>query len=93
MIAVAAVCAFIAGLFGLWSALLEMKVLDLVNAKLPPERRYPLLWGNHRYLELRSEYKRLFPSGSLLRKADKVRMIAISIFLGGIVVQFLLNRV
>ncbi len=43
LIAVAAICAFIAGFFGLWNALLEMEVLDLVNAKLPPEKQYPLL--------------------------------------------------
>jgi hypothetical protein len=35
VIAVAAICAFIAGFFGLWNALLEMEVLDLVSAKLP----------------------------------------------------------
>ena len=92
-IAVAAISAFIAGFFGLWNALLEMEVLDIVNAKLPPEKQYPLLWGNYRYFELRSEYKKLFPSGTLLRKADKVKLIAISIFFGGIILQFLLNRV
>jgi len=90
VIAVAAICAFIAGFFGLWNALTEMEVLDLVNAQLPPNRQYPLFWGNYRYL-LRSEYKRFFPSGTLLRKADKVKLIAISIFLGGFIFQFLLN--
>ena len=92
-IAVAAICAFIAGFFGLWNALIEMEVLDLVNAKLLPEKQYPLLWGNYRYFELRGEYKKLFPSGTLLRKADKVKLIAICIFFGGIILQFLLNRV
>jgi hypothetical protein len=46
-IAVVAICAFIAGFFALWNALLEMEVLDLVNAKLPPEKQYPLLWQNY----------------------------------------------
>ena len=92
-IAVAAICAFIAGFFGLWNALIEMEVVDVVNAKLPPEKQYPVLWGRYRYFELRSEYRRLFPSGTLLRKADKVKLIAISIFLGGFILQFLLNRV
>jgi hypothetical protein len=90
--AVVVICAFIAGFFGLWNALLEMEVLDLVNTKLPPERHYPLIWGNHRYFELRREYKKMFPSGTPLQKADKVKMIAISIFFGGIILQFLLNR-
>ena len=92
-IAVAAVCAFVAGFFGLRNALLEMEILDLVNAKQPPEKQYPLLWGNYRYFELRAEYKKLFPSGTLLRKADQLKLIAITIFLGGIILQFLLNRV
>ena len=70
-----------------------MEVLDLVNAKLPADKQYPLLRGNYRYFELRREYKKLFPSGTLLRKADKVKLIAISILLGGIIFQFLLNRV
>jgi hypothetical protein len=35
VIAIAVICAFIAGLFGLWNALLELEVLDLVNAKVP----------------------------------------------------------
>ena len=91
-IAIAVTCAFIAGLFGLWNALLEMEVLDLVNSKLTPEKQYRLLWGNHRYFELRSEYKKLFPSGALLRKADKIKLIAISIFLGGIFLQILVNQ-
>ena len=64
-IAIAVTCAFIAGLFGLWNALLEMEVLDLVNSKLTPEKQYRLLWGNHRYFELRSEYKKLFPEWCL----------------------------
>jgi hypothetical protein len=84
-----AIRAFIAGWFGLWNALLEMEVLDLVNAKLPPEKQYPLLWGNYRYFELRSEYKKIFPSGTLLRKTDRVKLIAVSIMLGGIVLQLL----
>lgn len=33
VIAIAVICAFIAGFFGLWNALLEMEVRDLVNAK------------------------------------------------------------
>jgi hypothetical protein len=41
VIAVVTVCAFIAGLFGLWNALIEMEVLDLVNAKRPPKKQYP----------------------------------------------------
>jgi hypothetical protein len=68
--AVVVICAFIAGFFGLWNALLEMEVLDLVNTKLPPEKQYPLLWGNHRYFELRREYKKMFPSGTLLQRAE-----------------------
>ena len=93
MFAVAAVCAFIAGFFLLWNALLEMEVLDCVNAKLPPGKQYPLLGGNFRYFELRDEYKKLFPNGTLLRKADKVKLIAFSIFLGGFILQIFLNRI
>jgi hypothetical protein len=92
-IPVAAICAFIAGFFGLWNALIELEVVDVVNAKLPTEKQYPVLWGNYRYFALRSEYKRLFPGGTLLRKADKVKLTAAIIFLGGIALQILLNRV
>jgi hypothetical protein len=91
-IAVAAICAFIAGFFGLWNALLEMEVVDLVNAKLPPEKQYPIFWGNFRYFDLRSEYKKLFPSGTLLEKADKVKLMAVFIFIGGLFLQVLVNR-
>jgi len=87
-VAVVAVFAFIAGFFGLWNALIEMEVVDLVNAKPPPEKQYPLLWGNYRYFDLRKEYKTLFPSGTLLRKADKVKVIMISIFLSGLFCNF-----
>ena len=91
-IAVAAVCAFIAGFFGLWNALIEMEVVDLVNAKLPPEKRYPELRGNYRYFELRRDYKRLFPSGPLLRRADLIKLVAVGILLCGLILQFALNH-
>jgi hypothetical protein len=91
MIAVAAICVFIAGFFGLWSALLDMEALDLVNAKRPPEKQFPVL-GNFQYFEVRSEYKRLFPSGTLLEKSDKVKVMAIGIFIGGLILQLFLNR-
>jgi hypothetical protein len=91
-IAVAAICAFVAGWFGLWNALVEMEVLDLVNAKRRPQQQYPVLWGNYRYFQVRGEYKTLFPGGTLLRKADRIKVIAAGIFLGGFVLQFLLNR-
>ena len=91
--AVVVICAFIAGFFGLWNALLEMEVLDLVNTKLPPEKQYPPLWANYRYYDLRRDYKKMFPSGTLLQKADKVKLIALSIFLVGIILQLLMNRV
>ena len=92
-IAVVAICAFIAGCFGCWNALLEMEVLDLVNTKLPAEKQYPLLGRNFRYFDLRRDYRTLFPSGTLLKKADKAKLIALSIFLGGLILQFLLNRI
>ena len=60
-----------------------------MNTKLPPEKQYPLFW--YRYWELRREYKTLFPSGTLLKKADKAKLIAISFFFGGFILQFLLN--
>ena len=91
-IAVAAICAFISGFFGLWNALLEMEALDLVNTKLPAEKQHPWLWGNFRYFDLRRDYKTMFPSGTLLQRADKMKLIALSIFFGGLVLQLLLNR-
>jgi hypothetical protein len=91
-IAVVVICACIAGSFGLWNALIETEVLDLVNTKLPPDKQYPLFWVNYRYFDLRREYKKMFPGGILLQKSDKVKVIALSIFFSGFILQFILNR-
>jgi hypothetical protein len=91
LVAVAAFCALIAGFVALWSALLEMEALDLVNTKLPPDKQHPVL-GNFQYFAVRSEYEKLFPGGTLLQKSDKAKLLAITIFLGGMFLQVLLNR-
>ena len=91
-VAVVAICAFVAGLFGLWNTIIEMDVLDLVNTRRPPDKQYPLFGRNYPYFQLREDYKRFFPNGTLLRKADRVKLVAATIFFGGIIVQFLLNR-
>lgn len=92
MFAVAVLCVLISGFVGLWSALLEMEALALVNSKRPPEKQYPIIRGNFRYFEVRSEYEKFFPSGTLLEKSDKLKVLAIGIFLGGLIFQVLLNR-
>jgi hypothetical protein len=50
-----------------------------------------VLWRNNRYFELPSEYKKLFPSGTLLRKADQIKLIAFGILLGGIIFSLFLT--
>jgi hypothetical protein len=70
-----------------------MEAFDLVHAKLPPEKQYPFVGADFRRFELRSEYKKLFPNGTLLQKAFEVRLLAVGILLGGMFLQLLLNRV
>ena len=57
-----------------------------------PERQYPLFSQKYSYYALRKDYKTLFPDGTLLRNADRVKLVAISIFLGAIILQVFLNH-
>jgi len=91
-IGVAVIGAFVAGFFGLWNAILEMDILDQVNKKLPPERQYPEFSRTYRNFALRQDYRTLFPDGTLLRRADRVKLVALGIFLGGIALQVFINH-
>jgi hypothetical protein len=56
-------------LCGLISAFVTFEIVDLVNKKLPEKDRFdPFWWYWEKTRRLHREYKRLYPSGRLLRK-------------------------
>jgi hypothetical protein len=58
----------IAGL-GIASTLNQWEIVDAVNAHLPEQERFePLGWWFGKSARLSHEYRRLFPSGTLLRR-------------------------
>lgn len=67
-IVIAAIFAFVAGWFGLWNALIEMEVLDLVNAKLPPNKQYPVLWGIIAISSFGASIRAFFPAAACYEK-------------------------
>lgn len=54
--------------FGMVTSMIANDMVDKVNAQLSSERRFSLLfWYAPKTLRLWGEYRRLFPSGKLLR--------------------------
>jgi len=77
------------GLLGFWTSMLTLLATDsdmrtLVNARLPPERRFPLPggwrwqrdpWAERR--QLRYSYGVLFPEGTLLQRWRLAQVLAV----------------
>ena len=67
-----------ASICGLWAGLLALEMTDSVNAKLPPSEQFPILFANHRFFDLRRTYQALFPEGDLVKRCDRLCVIAAS---------------
>ena len=47
---------------GVWDGLLTREITRVVNDRLPKDEQFPVLFGNHRYFEVRRESRRQFPN-------------------------------
>lgn len=61
---------FCIGGLGIASTITHSAIVEAVNEKLPREKQFEILgWYFPKYLKLISEYRRLYPTGGLLRRA------------------------
>ncbi|HZM90010.1 MAG TPA: hypothetical protein VFF31_26050 [Blastocatellia bacterium] len=75
-IGAALVLLFCVGGFGLAAAINHYAIVEAVNAKLRREEEFELLgWYPRKALRLRSEYRRLYPTGRLLRREGVLEAI------------------
>ena len=59
----------LSGGLGLWSTIVWHEMVEEVNRRLSPERRFePLGWYPSKSLALIAEYRRLYPEGLLYRR-------------------------
>jgi hypothetical protein len=59
-----------AGVFGLASTINQLAIIDAVNAKLSSNDQFGYLgWYQAKILRLHREYRRLYPDGTLLKRA------------------------
>src|ERR1041385_6974834 len=64
------------GVFGIASTVNQFAIIDAVNAKLPAEDQFGYLgWYLPKILRLHREYRRLYPDGTLLKRAGIFAML------------------
>jgi hypothetical protein len=64
--------------FGLATAITHLAIVEGVNAKLPPTEQFGELgWGPVKSFRLHREYRRLYPDGTLLRRAAILAYLAL----------------
>jgi hypothetical protein len=64
--------------FGLATAITHLAIVEGVNAKLPPTEQFGELgWGPVKSFRLHREYRRLYPDGTLLRRAAVLAYLAL----------------
>ena len=81
LIAVVLLLCCVAGL-GIAGTTNGFAIVDAVNAKLPANERFdPLGWWLGKTLRLHSEYRRLYPSGGLLRRQGMLLLAGLSCLL------------
>ena len=69
---------------GLTAGLVWMQMVDQVNRQLPKEQQFGQLgWYLPKSIRLRRAYKRLYPSGNLLKKHDALGILAFTCLLAG----------
>jgi hypothetical protein len=64
---------------------------DLVNAKIPPAEQFPILFANHRFYDLRRKYRELFPDGDVVKRHDRLWIIAASSLVLTVLTQLILQ--
>jgi len=61
------------------SSITNVKMVNAVNSKLPPSAQFAMFgWWAGKAFRLRDEYKRLYPTGALLRQSDTLAAVAFS---------------
>jgi hypothetical protein len=70
---------------GLFGAILNLEMVEEVNSHLPQDSQFsPMGWYLSKTLRLHREYKRLFPTGTLLMKVRFAIAIGFGCLLGGV---------
>jgi hypothetical protein len=66
---------------GLLSTLVLQKVVSQVNSQLSVDRRYdPLWWNPVKYWRVLQDYRRLYPSGVLVRQLHGLSTVMVAMF-------------
>ncbi len=69
---------------GLTASLVWMHMVDQVNRQLPKEQQFGQLgWYFPKSIRLRRAYKRLYPTGNLLKKHDALAILGLTCLLAG----------
>ena len=64
--------------FGLALGITHLAIVEAVNSRLPPPKQFEQLgWGPGKSSRLRREYRRLYPEGTLLRRAGILAYVAL----------------
>jgi hypothetical protein len=63
------------GICGVCRGLLAMEARDQGNKVQPPDKQFPILFGNFAEWEVRREYRRLFPDGQLYKRANRLAVL------------------
>jgi hypothetical protein len=70
---------------GLFGALANVEMVEEVNSRLPKDAQIsPMGWYLSKTLRLHREYKRLFPTGTLLMRVRIAIVVAFGCMLGGV---------
>src|SRR5579859_1506105 len=70
---------------GLFGAISNMEMAEKVNSRLPKDAQFfPMGWYLSKTLRLHREYKRLFPTGTLLIKVRLATGVGLGCLLGGL---------
>lgn len=63
-------CLICGAVSGLASTIVQLRMVDKVNAVLPSERRFSIIgWEWFKHQRLLKEYRRLYPAGPLVRRS------------------------
>jgi hypothetical protein len=77
------------GICGVWGGLLAMEAGNQVNKLRPPDKQFPILFGNFAEREVRREYRRLFPDSQLYRRANRLAVLLfVSLFMMALTLHF-----
>jgi hypothetical protein len=70
---------------GLFGAIANLEMVEEVNSRLPKDSQFsPMGWYPSKRQRLHREYRRLFPTGTLLIKVRAAIAIAFGCLLGGV---------